>query len=563
MRQAFALYRHDLRRIFRTSRTFELLVASVAGTALVTLTVWPPPDSALRFGDAARKTVQGFAAAEFALLLLLVPVLAISVLRGERDRNVWDLLATSLIRPGHFALARAGALATVALVALGATTPLVATLHLLGGLSLSELLQVILVLAAAGVSSAVIAVAVAFDPKQPGKVALERVVFALLLFEVFIPMLASDASPRSPGELSFLACAYGAGLTFVFGKRLRNYVVWPGAEERRDVAGARERSAPRSATLPVRAEKPLQSEARAPRSAFARYLLRRAELRPTSSFANPIFLTALVTGNLGSRPWARWMGGVIFFGALFFHDGSWTALVAICIAAPASSLVLPRLRASGGIDSLRSSLLRSGDLVAGTFLSGLVAGSVFALAGNVGYFIELAVASGGKNWSIEAGPYLYPVISVSVLVTSAAVATFGASIAPDRTTALVFSYFVLCAWLGVVPILLALESLTGGFPWSVSGPATIGQYMREVPSLLRSFIWSQPRSSASDLDLARLVALIVASQAAVAMALLALSSLALRRKGFRTPKRRASAHGSLVSTREERKSSRPGGRTRR
>lgn len=42
MRAAFALYRHDLRRILRERRTFALLIGTLAGSALVTTLVLHP-----------------------------------------------------------------------------------------------------------------------------------------------------------------------------------------------------------------------------------------------------------------------------------------------------------------------------------------------------------------------------------------------------------------------------------------------------------------------------------------------------------------------------------------
>ena len=132
MRTGLALYLCDLRRVLREPITFWLLFAFVVLNTAITVMAWPESDSLATAGF-ARRTTHMLAFGELVLVLILVPSLAITVLEKERTR-VWDLLATSLAEPATFALSRAGTVATVAILAIASTMPLMASLYLLGGI---------------------------------------------------------------------------------------------------------------------------------------------------------------------------------------------------------------------------------------------------------------------------------------------------------------------------------------------------------------------------------------------------------------------------------------------
>ncbi|HLU46504.1 MAG TPA: hypothetical protein VK116_00420, partial [Planctomycetota bacterium] len=186
MSQILRLYVHDLRRVLREPRSFRLLVLALALTSAATILAWPNETHHTRISSV--QTVAVFAFTELVLLLLLAPLLASSIFTAERARNTSVLLETSLLSPGEFALSRLASIATTLTIAFSATAPIFAALHLLGGVAIEQILRMVAILLAAGISSAAIAVRAAFN--TPAKSSLfGRVLLAVLGWQFGVPLL--------------------------------------------------------------------------------------------------------------------------------------------------------------------------------------------------------------------------------------------------------------------------------------------------------------------------------------------------------------------------------------
>ncbi|HRU06941.1 MAG TPA: hypothetical protein P5137_14340 [Candidatus Brocadiia bacterium] len=136
----------------RSRAAFALAVVYIAVVSLLALFMWPAEGVASAAGDESRLFFVVLLSAQLLMLALFSPPFSATSIVGEKERNTWEMLYYSLLRPSHILIGKlVGAVAfLLALVVL--SLPACAACFLLGGVSGAEMLQGYLVLLLAGVS---------------------------------------------------------------------------------------------------------------------------------------------------------------------------------------------------------------------------------------------------------------------------------------------------------------------------------------------------------------------------------------------------------------------------
>lgn len=138
----------ELRQRMRGNRAMIVLTVYLTGIGIVTLLVYMAVVSSLSFGasdlDAGRRigkaifiTVIGVALAQ---VCLIAPALSSASIAGEKERQTFDLLTTTLLTPWQIVVGKLVGVLAFAMLMILATLPLAALAFLFGGVSGTELL---------------------------------------------------------------------------------------------------------------------------------------------------------------------------------------------------------------------------------------------------------------------------------------------------------------------------------------------------------------------------------------------------------------------------------------
>ena len=378
------ILRREMVGLLRQRSTFWITVGTVAATALVPLSAWPSDPSGFNFWQASAAAgsytwVLGLLLGSFTLI---VNAASIST---ERERETYDLLHQTRIRPAGIVLGKLIASTTYFLLLTLLTFPMVAVLYLLGGIEFEQVLWGLLFVLIGLVVAGIVGLFSSMSSKRT-RVAVSSS-FGLLIAIVAIP----------PAIYTFV----------IFSTDLRN--TWFGSSDGYwwIVGGtwlaligtlflsllglARHSDLPQLLETRAKSKKLGAGEGKAPaprRNFWARRLLRSCKGGIPDSW-NPLYAAALqgsvggvvswkrriitVLALLGLVSWPLYM--IAAFGARF----DWAEVLAAAalglshITLYLTALALPGVAASlvsserelGNVDFLRSTLLESAQILRG------------------------------------------------------------------------------------------------------------------------------------------------------------------------------------------------------
>jgi len=126
--------------LLRTRKAFWISFLTVAAASLFPLLAWPSPGSPLPY-KASIEAFRNYAGAVTAALFLFVPAVTAGAISGERERDTYELLYSTLIRPSGIVIGKLVPAAGFFFLLLVLTSPMVCVLYLLGGLEFSHFLS--------------------------------------------------------------------------------------------------------------------------------------------------------------------------------------------------------------------------------------------------------------------------------------------------------------------------------------------------------------------------------------------------------------------------------------
>jgi ABC-type transport system involved in multi-copper enzyme maturation permease subunit len=532
------LLRKELVGLLRTKRAFWLLAATVAGSALLSLFVWPSSASSVADSEQAVAAAGAFLLAQLTAALFIVPAFAAGAISGERERGTYDLLLASRLSPASIVASKGLASAGYIVILLLASLPGIILLHLLGGVTFGSILRCEAVTLAAVILSTFICLLASIRAERTSRAVTGAVLgvafwngglsFLLLVAASILrsqgvtfldgvgPWLAAALSPHATialevlGEPSFLGAqgaipqgswmaytATAAVLSFFYLVRILLRAGTPGVALpwRADRASGRAR--------------PFQRRSRA-RPFLTRIILEMSEDK--AIVGNPVFRKEICTeffGRVGYRRLVFWGLCAVFasvmLGTVGFNEAkteittiaSLGSLLVILLAPAVAASAFPREIEQGNLDALRGTLMSPWDVLRGKFFAALYA--TFGVVAAAGWGIGLAAWAG--PWQVQGNrPADHALLStavlpIGVLVTTwvfvTAVATCASVLTKRTLAALVGSYAVLATWfltihffssgLGILPGSLSVAtepfSAIGGALSGDEGGALLGFFL--------------------------------------------------------------------------------------
>jgi len=489
------LFRRELVAMLRTRRAFWLLVGVVVVSRLIPLMAWLGNDGT-NTAEMNAAVFTWFVYIQIILCIVVIPAFAAGAVSGERERNTYDLLFTTLLSPTSIALSKVGAATTYVLLLLLAPIPMAAVLHLFGGITFGPLLKVYAVTLAGAVSCALVTLTVSLRCERTAS-AVVRAILWVLLWQVGVhlaailvvyPILALSGRPTEATIVTGLS----PFATVTFELLLSNvgpvspllppwliYLVYAGAVSAshlayiltriRDpnLAGRRRSRRARSGQPHVR-RRPLSGRA-----------LESLARRGVRWLANPVFLKEIHTDTCG-KVWCRrvvfWLP--LLLGLLFLvyalvvidREGLevvWGVLIGFgyvglflmfLIVPAASAGAFPREFEQGSLDLLRGTFLSSREVLAGKFL-----GAVYSGVGIVAAAGWMAVIAGffDPDKALATAVVTVLVFGLSLTFTAVLTTCLGA-LCRRSSSAVVLSYLILIALVLILPALLMGSLRSGG-----------------------------------------------------------------------------------------------------
>ena len=519
-RPQFPLLKRELVGLLRTKRAFWLLVTTVALSATFAIIAWPSERSGpVGLGMETIVTLMSFLLAQLATALLVVPALAGGAISGERERDTYDLLYSTLLRPSSIVLSKAGAAVGYLAMLLLASAPAACVLYLLGGVAFWALMEAYAVSFAALVMTGLVCLAQSMRSARTAQAAVRGVVWTIfwnggltLLIYLGIGVAAALSRWNQPPPYFFLVSACSPFSVIPAGLFSTSY---PGAAQMQQFFGplgftelflgyAAIVSALHLAYLLWKVRTPELAPSRRVerrklraqavsggrprgirRSWFTRELLRLGDVG-SPFIGNPVFLKEVRSEFFG-RPWFR---RTLFFAPIVLclaislivrKKGSrdidvaptiigivMVSLVLTSFLAPAvSASAIPREIEQGNLDFLRGTLLPLREVLFGKLLGslyatgGLVAGTAAAV-----FSLALFGLTGGEGigWTTAGAVGVLGVTwvfttSLATLASALSRKTMGALAIAYGATGLVFIGWPILVSLAntadVVPILVA------------------------------------------------------------------------------------------------------------
>lgn len=456
------LLKRELISILRTRRAFWLLVLVVASSSLLPLLNWPSGGQVSFDVYRLRETFLIFTVTLLLVSALIVPASTAGAFAGERERNTYELLYTTLLPPLAIVVAKLLASTGYILLILVATGPAACVLHLQGGISFDMLVRTFLVILTAVLSSGLICLTCSIRSRRVLHAVLRGVfwvvgwgggfmlLFLAILFAVHGLLWGQEPSYQRWGfVMAFAAPVAVVSVTENFGRarvplgfEFWNlyvmyatsvglghlvYLLW--RVRHPDIsAGGPPWLMRWRARFGRRRPRPPGLR----RSLFTRLVLELGD-RGVSGLQNPVFLKEVRSeffGRLWFRRAAFWLTLVIL-GLMAFVPARFVqrTVVVGCTFLGALALVLPGLLATcmsreidqGNLDALRGSLMPLRRVLGGKCLAGVFGVAGIVAAGVVVHVLLYAVGfvSPGLFRDLDGGGMagrLVPMILVTLVV---------------------------------------------------------------------------------------------------------------------------------------------------
>ena len=157
---AWPLIQRELVALLRTRRAFWLLLMSTLVSFLVPLARWPSGSGSIAFFDENVVVFLMFIVTQLVVALLIVPAVTAGAFAGERERETYDLLHSTLLPPSSIVVSKFLAALGYVVLLLVAAAPAGCLLYMLGGLGLATVLETYAVVFACVLSSGVVCLAI-------------------------------------------------------------------------------------------------------------------------------------------------------------------------------------------------------------------------------------------------------------------------------------------------------------------------------------------------------------------------------------------------------------------
>jgi len=498
------LLRRELLGLLRAKKAFWMVITVLFLSSLIPLLQWPRGERSALSAEGNLVLLAAFFLAQLATAILLVPAFTAGAIAGERERDTYETLFSTLLRPTSIILSKVAASTIYIAVVLACSSPAVFVLYFLGGTELVTILRCYAVLFGALVFSSLVSIDASMRSERTAQAAVRGYIWVLFwnAWPVVATMLRSDSRLPAATTLSgWLACAataaspFAAVLSEMFGS-------WPWGT-RLDPSGALSqpwklclgstglfslfyawrllravslRHAPARAIAPARAPGGGTAEPGAiRRPALTTWLLKSGStilpfLHPI--LRNPVFGKEILSefyGRLGYRRGLFW-GSLGAFAVLSFalailspFSGSKpNAVLSIGIVSVTLCLILvPAVAATsfareveqGNLDFLRGTRLTFAQVFYGKLW-----GSVYSAWGviSAAFWVLLGLgllelASRGRGWLLWQGCVVTLVVTATHLFT-AALAVTASTLLRRSLGALVLSYAILLGILAAWPV---------------------------------------------------------------------------------------------------------------
>jgi ABC-type transport system involved in multi-copper enzyme maturation permease subunit len=520
----FPLLKRELVGLLRTRRAFWLLVLTVGFSGSLPLLAWPQKSEMGSYASEVPAVLLIFFLTQLTVGLVIIPAFSAGAISGERERETYDMVHSTLLSPFSIIFSKVLASAGYVLLLMAASAPAVCVLYLLGGVAFGSLLRCYAVTFTAIVTAALICLAQSMRSRRTAHAVLRGILLvifwnggllillwllAAVLHELTgwpgyqglepIGYLSFGLSPYLgianellPDDFRFIGpstppgfprlsstCMMVSGLVgawYLVG--LLRKVGLP------DLSMSRRRE--RRLLRKARGERPIR------RCLFARGLLTLGQ-NGFPLLRNPIFLKEIRSEFFG-KVWYRravfWVSLLVFAGLAVLNYRQWDDLVTVIFAVTVILLLIlmpgvtatsfPREIEQGNLDFLRGTLVPLREVLVGKYLAGIYgclgipAAAVLVVLGT-----RIVKRLDGAIWlanrySLDFYAH-FALIGSLVILFSAALGTFGSVISRRSVGALLVSYLSALVIFLVWPIVAAWLFLDWRWAW-------------QRPSFLETFI---------------------------------------------------------------------------
>jgi ABC-type transport system involved in multi-copper enzyme maturation permease subunit len=200
----------------RMIRAFVLLFAYIALLGIVVYVAWPAKDRLDLLANEGRPLINLFFLGQYVLVALMAPSFAGGAITGEKERQTYEMLLASPMRPGAIVIGKLLASLCHLAVLVFASLPIVMLCLPLGGVNLYEVLGTYVAMAASVVTFGMICVALSsfFSRTIAALVVSYLIILPLALFGVLF-YAATAAAPEF--RLVMLFVVYPVGCAVVCG----------------------------------------------------------------------------------------------------------------------------------------------------------------------------------------------------------------------------------------------------------------------------------------------------------------------------------------------------------
>lgn len=511
------LLKRELIGLLRTRKAFWIVLLVLLLSSVIPLCNWPSHRSQWQGGYETLWIFASFFFAQLTAALFLVPAFTAGAISGERERDTYDSLYTTLLRPSSIVLSKASAATGFILLVLAFASPTAFVLFFLGGLQLEGILKCYVVLAAALIQSSIVCLYHSMSSNRTAHAAVRSYFWVLfwngglalllqLCWGLAVVVLGNAFVSRPAleiiGVLGGSSSPYfPIGIEILEGGRLRGFSAGFGFEPYTAYLAI-------SGLITLAHFLLLLRRARVPEIAKPRWLERRAARKARTAQTRPIRRSILTQalirwgekgvpilsnalfqkeikaeffGRLRYRRSSFWLSLLLFVGIMVAALGSdappqyaiafntFVALALIFLMVPSvAASGFPREREQGNLDFLRGTRLSAGEILAGKFWGAVYSGlGVFSavlwtLPATIviSAVLDLLDRKSGSYWREDHWLPGTAIVSVLVLTISllfaAAISTTVSAFAKRSLSSLGLTFFLILSLLVLWPMFLGI-----------------------------------------------------------------------------------------------------------
>ena len=190
------ILRRELKFVLRAPVTLGLAAMYLGVLALLLWWMWPQEGIFSNAARSSRSLLLVFSVAQLLLAMLYAPAFAATAITSEKERNTYDMLFATLLRPGEIAVGKLLSSILALLIFVALSLPLFAACFFLGAVSVREAAVIYLITAASSVLFGLLGLAVS-SVARSSHMALVSTYLLLLLVNAgpWVPYLLLQQKP--------------------------------------------------------------------------------------------------------------------------------------------------------------------------------------------------------------------------------------------------------------------------------------------------------------------------------------------------------------------------------